>query len=123
MLLGGNLYDIQLDPIRRRIFVTGDTDKVFVLHDSGYAAVQETPNAEGRAMNVSPTIVHGVMFVPKNASPSASHLLDIGGRQVMALKPGANDVSRLSPGVYFFRSEPSAVSRQPSDVTKVVVTK
>jgi hypothetical protein len=25
------------------------------------------------------------------------------GRQVMALRPGPNDVSRMSPGVYFLR--------------------
>ncbi len=125
MLRGGMLYDIQLDPIGRRIFVTGDTDKVFVLHDSGYAAVQETPSAEGRAMNVSPTIVHGVLSLRGATSHKfrAASLLDISGRQVVALKPGANDVSRVSPGVYFVRSEPSAVSRQPSAVTKVVVTR
>jgi len=57
-------------------------------------------------------------------------LLDVSGRSVMTLKPGPNDVSRLAPGVYFIRSGPSAVSRepsagfrQPSTVTKVVLTK
>ncbi len=125
MLLGGNLYDIQLDPIRRRIFVTGDTDKVFVLHDSGYAAVQETPNAEGRAMNVSPTIVRGVLSLRGATSHKlqAASLLDIAGRKVLDLRLGANNVQGLAPGAYFVRSEPSAVSRQPSAVTKVVVTR
>jgi hypothetical protein len=50
-------------------------------------------------------------------------LLDIQGRKVMELVPGANDVSRLVPGVYIVRSVPSAVSRKPSAVTKVVVTR
>ena len=47
-------------------------------------------------------------------------LLDLTGRKVLDLKPGANDVSRLSPGVYFVR----AVSREPSAVScqKVVIT-
>ena len=125
MLRGGMLYDIQLDPIRRRIFVTGDTDKVFVLHDSGYAAVQETPNAEGRAMNVSPTIVRGVLSLRGATSHKlqAASLLDIAGRKVLDLRLGANNVQGLAPGAYFVRSEPSAVSRQPSAVTKVVVTR
>jgi hypothetical protein len=41
---------------------------------------------------------------------------------VLDLKPGANDVSRLAPGVYFV-SEQSAVSGQRSAVRKVVLTK
>jgi hypothetical protein len=43
------------------------------------------------------------------------------GRQVMALKPGANDVRSLAPGVYFVR----AVSRKLLAVGchKVVLTK
>jgi hypothetical protein len=77
------------------------------------------------------TIVRGVLFLPcrsdfpvamnrgLEASPT---LLDATGRKVMALKPGANDVSRLAPGVYFVR-ELSAASREPSAVAvrKVVV--
>jgi hypothetical protein len=43
-------------------------------------------------------------------------MLDIGGRKVLDLHPGPDDVSRLSPGVYFVR-ELSAVSRKPSAVT------
>jgi len=49
-------------------------------------------------------------------------LLDISGRKVLELHAGANDVRGLAPGVYFLRSEPSAVSGQPSAVRKVVVT-
>jgi len=36
-------------------------------------------------------------------------LLDISGRKVMELRPGANDVRRLAPGVYFVREEGSRV--------------
>jgi len=52
---------------------------------------------------------------------SRTVLLDIGGRKVMDLAPGANDVSRLAPGVYFVR----AASRGPAAVgcQKVVLTK
>jgi hypothetical protein len=41
----------------------------------------------------------------------------------MDLKAGANDVRALAPGVYFVRSEPSAVSREPSAVSKIVIAR
>jgi hypothetical protein len=54
---------------------------------------------------------------------TASWLMDLSGRKVLTLHQGANDVSRVAPGVYFVRSEPSAVRRQPLVVTKVVLTR
>ncbi|MBM3331604.1 hypothetical protein FJY68_07090 [candidate division WOR-3 bacterium] len=42
MLLGGMLYDIQLDPIRQRIFVIGDSNKVYVLRDVEGGVVEES---------------------------------------------------------------------------------
>jgi len=63
--------------------------------------VEERPNAEVRPTN-SATIVNRVLFLPRSLDPSIpSSLLDISGRKVLDLKPGANDVSRLAPGVYF----------------------
>ncbi|MBN1606620.1 MAG: hypothetical protein JW940_08290 [Polyangiaceae bacterium] len=60
-------------------------------------------------------------------------LLDIGGRKAMDLRPGANDVRVLAPGVYFVHSpspyssppegERVGVRRRPASVTKVVVTR
>jgi hypothetical protein len=41
--------------------------------------------------------------------------LDAAGRAVIELQPGANDVQRLPPGVYFVR--------QASGVTRVVATR
>jgi hypothetical protein len=72
------------------------------------------------------TIVRNLMFLPRSLDPSISScLLDISGRKVLDLHAGANDVSRLSPGVYFVRAEPLAVSRKPSAVTvhKVILTR
>jgi hypothetical protein len=73
----------------------------------------------------SSTVVRNVLFLRGAASPKpqAASLIDISGRKVLDLRPGHNDVSGLAPGVYFVRSEPSAVSRQPSAVAKVVVTR
>jgi len=60
------------------------------------------------------TIVRGVLLVPGNRRPGTEDraaLLDIAGRKVMKLHPGPNDVSKLAPGVYLVRSEPSAVTK------------
>jgi hypothetical protein len=87
--------------------------------------VDETPNAEVRTPNRGATVIRGVLFLPEASShkPQAASLIDISGRKVLDLHPGANDVSRPAPGVYFVRSEPSAVSREPSAVTKVIITR
>jgi len=47
-------------------------------------------------------------------------LLDVTGCSVMSLRPGANDVSRLPPGVYLMRRA-SDMKRDASRVKKVVI--
>ena len=95
--------------------------------------IKETPSADRRMPNSGPTIVRGVLFLPRDmtgkqglyrASPRSeglslfsATLLDASGRAVMPLRPGANDISALSPGVYFVREE------QTQSVRKVVVTR
>jgi len=91
--------------------------------DSVAAGVEEAPNAEVRTTN-APTIVRGVLVLDavgsrQNAAYRAE-LLDISGRRVLDLTPGANDVSRLSPGVYFV-CEASGVKRVAPNVIKVVL--
>jgi len=100
-----------------------DTLSCFVTVLGAGVEERETPGA-GR-MTPVPTIVRGVLFLGPSAvgcEPSAV-LLDISGRCVAALHPGANDVSRLGAGVYFVWSEPSAVSREPSAVHRVVIAR
>jgi len=41
----------------------------------------------------------------------------------MDLKPGANDVRALSPGVYFICEQPQAEGSKPQAVRKIVVTR
>jgi CubicO group peptidase (beta-lactamase class C family) len=70
-------------------------------------------------------VVRGVLFLPEASGhkpEAASRLLDASGRQAMAVRPGANDVSSLSPGVYFFHPM-SGVKHGVSDAVKVVVAK
>jgi hypothetical protein len=84
---------------------------------------EETPGAEVRMANAA-TLVRGILFLPGAASRKSqapSCLLDISGRKVMSLKPGANDVSRLSPGVYFVREAQAKAQAQAT--RNVIVAK
>jgi len=90
--------------------------------------VNELPRVPPLAPGRAASLVRGCLFL---AGRAGAMLFDAEGRQVAALKPGANDVHLLAPGVYFVYSEPSAVQRptwasshrQPSAVQKVVVTR
>jgi len=122
-------YDMAWNAARRRMYVSDfDGASITVVRDTTVIGLAETQTVTGtRAM---PTIVRGVLFLPcgsdfpvamnrgLEASPT---LLDITGRKVMSLRPGANDVSRLASGVYFVRFGPSAVGREALPMRKVVV--
>lgn len=53
------------------------------------------------------TVVSGVLNLTADASNLTTDiiLLDAAGRKVMSLRPGANDVARLAPGVYYVRDQ------------------
>jgi hypothetical protein len=106
---------------------TGNPEVYAVYRVFAYPGIEEAMSDEHRMMNVGPTIVRGVLLLPKKgAAPSgaipifASSLLDASGRKVMDLEPGTNDVSRISPGVYFVHS---ALDNRQSNMTKVVIAK
>jgi uncharacterized delta-60 repeat protein len=67
-----------------------------------------TPAASRRAPAAS--VVSGVLDLTPDIRSLTSDisLLDATGRRVLSLKPGANDVSKLAPGVYFVRAETPA---------------
>jgi hypothetical protein len=113
-------------------YVTNDSLGLVICEFLG-EGVQETINDEGATMNVPPTIVRGVLHLPASSvgRAASSVLLDAAGRKVMELRVGANDVSRLVPGVYFCRqtagfascAPASSVMRQASSVTKVMIVR
>ena len=85
-------------------------------------SVQEVASC-GLRVGSSATIGRGVLVLPEvrgEKRESRGELLDISGRKMMALRPGANDVSGLSPRVHFVR----AVSCELSAATchEVVLT-
>ncbi len=87
--------------------------------------VEETVNGERGTMNGGPTIVRGVLWQGDRGQKTGdrAELLDVSGRKVLGLKPGANDVRALVPGVYFVRGPETEDGRPFAAVRKVVVTR
>jgi len=86
--------------------------------------VEETPNVKVRATKSDPTVVTRLLMLETTLGDGRlvrGALLDISGRRVMDLRPGANDVSRLSPGVYFVRG--AQAQAQAQAVRKVVIAR
>jgi len=88
---------------------------------------EKGPKPQASSLKPHATVVRGVLWLEPASSikhQATSRLLDAAGRKVLDLHPGANDVSRLAPGVYFV-SERSATSGKRSAVAvrKVVVTR
>jgi hypothetical protein len=108
------------DQIDNRVFQATNNSKLLVYRDE-LSAVADKPI--GTRTQRLPTIVRGVLFLPEAASHKlqAASLLDISGRKVIDLKPGANDVRALAPGVYFVRE--AQAQAQAQVVRKVVVTR
>ncbi|MCX6842928.1 MAG: hypothetical protein NTX53_11675 [candidate division WOR-3 bacterium] len=89
-------------------------------------AVAEPKQVDGEQARKGASVVRGVLFTPEargEKREARSELRDISGRKVAELHPGANDVRRLSPGVYFIREEPQATNLKPQAVHKVILTR
>jgi hypothetical protein len=103
-----------------------ETSAGFSYARAPLVTVRESPagSATRPELAVWPNPCRGVLFRANSPSANSSpgRLLDAAGREVLALRPGANDVSGLSPGVYFVR-ERLAVGGERSAVNKVVITK
>jgi hypothetical protein len=106
--LAGDYVCVTEDPIGLR---------VFQFYGAG---VEETPNGEVRTPNRATTVVCGTLFLPPALITHRSSLITSDGREVLDLKPGVNDVSRLAPGVYFVHS---SLANLPSSIEKVIVTR
>jgi aminopeptidase N len=81
----------------------------WVLDSSFVTGIQETPSAGLRMSNAGPTIIRGVLLLPRDMTETARvsdrvprpTLVDVSGRMVLGLHAGPNDVSSLAPGVYY----------------------
>jgi YVTN family beta-propeller protein len=124
--VGGGPLCLTWNPAQNRVYVANEYDStISVIRDSIPSGVEEMPNAEVRAAKPVPTIARGVLFLAEARSrkPQAASLLDISGRKVLDLKPGANDVRALAPGVYFIREGLGIRGEGLGKTQKVVVTR
>ena len=113
--------DLAWNSLHSWVYVSDSaTSRIVVVSDTMLGVEEEQPQASSAKPQA--TVVRGVLFLLRGSSTS---LLDIAGRPVLDLHPGANDVSKLAPGVYFVRPQ-SAFSSQytgASTVTKVVIAR
>ncbi len=139
MLLGdgGQIYDITLDPIHQRVFVTGgDTNTVYVLRDTGYGIAEAKPSGPRPASGLQVRTMPGWFDLRYSlASPCRVDLsvYDLMGRAVRRLvaekrSAGPHSVvwncqdlhgNRAARGVYFIRLDTPGFR----DVKKAVVTR
>ena len=110
------------NPTHSWVYVSDSGSSSITVVSDMMLGIAET-QAQASSHKPQATIARGVLFLPEAAShkPQAASLLDISGRKLLDLHPGANDVRALAPGVYFVR----AVSRKLSAVScsKVVITR
>jgi hypothetical protein len=102
--------DIQLDPVRERIFAIGaDTTAIHVLRDvpSGVAEGHGPGPRAPAPLRVAPNPARYSVHL---AGSETAELYAPDGRRVAALAPGENDVRRLARGVYFVRRQDTGES-------------
>jgi hypothetical protein len=106
----------------------GNPEVYAVYRVYAHPGIEETPSARVRPAQSVPTVVRGVLFLPKMGTvPSGTvpvfgpSLMDAAGRKVLDLRPGANDVSDLAPGVYFMRQAQAQAKAQA--LHKVVIAR
>jgi len=104
----------------------GGGDSKIWFSTNNPAAIAEAPTRPSISAQPSATVVRNVLFLAEASShqpQAASSLLDIGGRKLMDLKPGANDVRALAPGVYFIREGLGTRREGLGKTRKVVVAR
>jgi YVTN family beta-propeller protein len=132
IVVGARPLAICPNPVQNRAYVVSwESSTISVLCDSMLGA-EESFGPRAAVLKPAPTIVRDVLFLPglgtrselpeRNSVMSRAALLDISGRKVVDLHPGANDVRALAPGVYFVRDEGQG-TRDAGRTQKVVITK
>jgi DNA-binding beta-propeller fold protein YncE len=110
----------------RRLYVANQGASSFsVIRDTTTVEVGESRKPQAASFKPMATVVRGVLLYEARGErrEARGELLDIGGRKVLDLRPGANDVSGLSPGAYFVREAQAQAQAQAQAVRKVVITR
>jgi hypothetical protein len=89
------------------VYVGNSTTGLRIVEFLGTGAEEMGRQPTAGGSRPAAAVVRGGLHMPLTAGrlPFTAGLLDISGRKVLNLHPGANDVSRLGPGVYFVREE------------------
>jgi hypothetical protein len=111
-------------PAHRRIYVGCDYTSSVPVIRTDPSGIEEAPCAEVPATNASPTVMQGALLLPgaTGSKPQAASLLDVSGRKVLDLHPGANDVRALAPGVYFIRQGLGSRGEGLGETRKIVLS-
>ncbi len=126
ILLDGYLTEMTAVPQADRVFVADAGNSCLYVIRTSQEAVTERPSSRVSRVPSEVTILRGVLFMPEargEKREARGELLDISGRKVLDLRPGANDVRALTPGVYFVREAQAQAQAQVHAVRKVVVTR
>ncbi|MCX6841875.1 MAG: T9SS type A sorting domain-containing protein [candidate division WOR-3 bacterium] len=109
--VGGAPQALAYNPVQNRVYVANSgSSTIAVLCDSGGVASRAGQPAP--VWPLAATVVRGSLHLSGKIQAA---LFDMSGRMVASLHAGANDVSGLSPGVYFVREA------QAQAVRKVVI--
>jgi hypothetical protein len=109
LMIGENLQPIIAYTTSAGVFLAHGVDV------AGQSEEQREPTVYGSPLTAS--VTRNVLRVPVSPFTIHTSLFDMAGRRVADLRPGPNDVSGLSPGVYFVKEA------QAQAVRKVVITR
>jgi YVTN family beta-propeller protein len=105
-----------LDPVNNRIFAAdNDASNLAVVRDTATGSIEERKPAAALGRLVVPTIIRSQLVIPEflASGPRVRYpLFDATGRKAANLVPGVNDVSRLSPGLYFMAGASPGFARK-----------
>ena len=107
----GRLYEAQTD-----VYRYGDV--IPVIRDSMLTGLEELKTTSPPRF-VAPTLLSRSLPM---IAPTPTDLFDASGRRAEVLKRGPNDISHLTPGVYFLRG-PGTDDGRPGVVRKVIITR
>jgi hypothetical protein len=94
-------------------------DIILIKYGEPNAVNERPPTGAARLSLPVQTVVRTTLTIE---DPRLTILSDITGRSVAGLHLGANDVSRLAPGVYFVCEDPESSRHRSLAVRKVVLT-
>ncbi len=115
------------NPAQNRVYAANrNGNSVSVIRDSTTTGVEEIRNAEAQTPNAATLVRGALMLGAADSRQNPRHrtaLHDAAGRKVADLRPGANDVGSLAPGVYFVRELQDDNGRPHTGIRKVILTR